>query len=68
MAGTTCSDCGSRVPTDDWTCPECGNPVESTAPDQTGQEISLRGMVTLLLLFIFIPVLLFLLHIFVPEL
>ncbi len=67
-ARTTCPDCGGEVPNDVWSCPACGEPVEATAAAETGKEISSRGMKVVVTLFILVPILLFLLHIFVPSL
>jgi hypothetical protein len=61
----TCSECGSEIPNNAWNCPHCGIPAEARAP--TGKEISTKGMLLLLLLFLFFPILLFLIHIFVPN-
>jgi hypothetical protein len=55
------------MPNDAWSCPHCGNPGEPTTGRQTGEGISAKGMVLLLLLFVVFPVLLFLIHIFVPN-
>ena len=60
----TCSECESEISNGAWSCPHCGNPVETA---HTGKEISSKGMTVLLLLFVFFPVLLFLIHIFVPN-
>jgi predicted amidophosphoribosyltransferase len=62
-----CSECGSEVPNNAWSCPHCGKPAEERAGAQAGKEISTKGMVLLLLLFVAFPVLLFLIHIFVPN-
>jgi predicted amidophosphoribosyltransferase len=60
-----CSECGSDIPRTAWSCPRCGNPADS---EQTGTEISRKGMTVLLVLFILVPVLLFLIHILFPDL
>ena len=67
MVQKTCSECGREIPNNAWSCPHCGNPGEATAGVQTGKEISTKGMILLLLLFVFFPILLFLIHIFVPD-
>ena len=67
MAWMTCSQCESEIPNRAWSCPHCGNPAEETPSAQAGQEISTKGMLLMLLLFVFFPVLLFLIHIFVPN-
>jgi hypothetical protein len=56
------------MPKADWSCPHCGNLGEPTASRQLGSEISPKGSVALLSLFVIFPVLLFLLHIFFPNL
>ena len=66
MVRMTCSECGREVPKDAWSCPHCGNPGEVTPGTQIRNEISTKGMMLLLLLFVLVPVLLFLVHIFVP--
>ncbi|MCP3986260.1 MAG: hypothetical protein GY723_17920 [bacterium] len=68
MAKIRCLECGSDIPRDAWSCPHCGEPAQAAAGGQTAGAISTRGMLCVLLLFILFPVLLFLLHIFVPEL
>ena len=68
MARVTCSECGCQIPNDAWSCPQCENPTVGTEREQTKNEISSRGMTALLVLFILFPILLFLLHIFVPSL
>jgi hypothetical protein len=55
------------MPSDAWSCPYCGNPGEVTPTAQTGKEISAKSMVLLLALFVVVPVLLFLLHTFLPD-
>ncbi len=67
MVRKTCSECGSEIPNNAWSCPRCGDPAEETPSAQTGKEISTKGMLLLLLLFVFFPILLFLIHIFVPN-
>ncbi len=60
-----CSECAATIPNREWACPNCGSPaVAGTA--QTGKAISAKGMTLLLLLVVVFPVLLFLIHIFVP--
>ncbi|MBW2269082.1 MAG: hypothetical protein JRH16_10915 [Deltaproteobacteria bacterium] len=68
MPQTTCAKCEGEIPKNEWSCPHCGNPIETAADRQTSNAISTRGMLLLIMLFIAFPVLLFLLHIFVPEL
>ena len=62
----TCSECGREIPNDAWSCPHCGNPGEPTAGAKNEKGITPKGMLVLLLLFVVFPVLLFLIHIFVP--
>ncbi len=62
----TCSECGREMPKDAWSCPHCGNLGEPTAGAKTEKGITPKGMVVLLLLFVLFPILLFLIHIFVP--
>jgi predicted amidophosphoribosyltransferase len=60
-----CSECAAGIPNREWICPNCGDPaVARTA--ETGEAISKRGMVVLLLFFVVLPVLLFLIQIFGP--
>ena len=66
MARITCSECGSQIPNDAFSCPDCGTPAQSVDGAQTEEEISSKGMTILLLLIVLFPVLLFLIHIFVP--
>ncbi len=66
MVRKTCSECGREIPNDAWSCPHCGNPGEPTAGAKTKKGITPKGMVVLLLLFVLFPILLFLIHIFVP--
>jgi len=68
MRRKTCSECEREIPRKAWSCPHCGNPGEPSPGRQLGNDISTNGMLALLLLFIGFPVLLFLLHIFVPDL
>ncbi len=68
MSPLACSECGYPIPNDVWSCPSCDRPVEGTSSEQAGNEISAKGMTILLVLFVAFPVLLFLLHIFVPSL
>ena len=58
----TYSECESEIFDGAWSCPHCGSPVETA---QTGDEISSKGMT--ILVFVLFPVLLFLIHIFVPN-
>lgn len=65
MVMTTCSKCGHEMPDQVWGCPHCG--ITTAAESGEGRkEISTKGMMILLLLFVVVPVLLFLTHIFVP--
>ncbi len=64
----TCSECGYEIPDSDWSCSHCGNPVETDSGSQTGKEITTKGMMLLLALFVFFPILLFVLHIVFPDL
>lgn len=66
MAAMRCPDCGIEVPATAWACPECGKPGEEVPGPHTGNEISSSGMLLILLLFVAFPVVLFLLHLFVP--
>jgi hypothetical protein len=63
MARLSCSKCGTAIPASAWSCPACEHPVTEFPEKQT---VSARGMWLLLLLFVAFPVLLFLIHIFVP--
>jgi hypothetical protein len=65
MVRMRCSECATEIPNREWTCPNCGNPAVAGTP-QTGKAISTKGMALLLLVFVVFPVLLFLIHIFVP--
>jgi predicted amidophosphoribosyltransferase len=65
MARMICRECGVEVPRADWACPRCGKPGEED-PGQAGKDISPKGMLLLILLFVAFPVLLFLIHILVP--
>ena len=67
MVRMACSECGREMPNKAWSCPHCGNPGEATAGAQIGKEISRKGMTVMLLLFVLFPILLFLIHIFVPN-
>jgi predicted amidophosphoribosyltransferase len=60
-----CPECRIQIPRADWACPRCGKPGEEDAA-RAGREISTKGMLLLLLLFVAFPVLLFLIHILVP--
>ncbi len=66
MARMICPDCKTEVPAVAWACPKCGKPGEHEPGAQTGNEISPKGMILLLLLFLIFPIALFLIHIFVP--
>lgn len=66
VARMICPDCEVEVPASAWACPLCGKPGEEEAGAHTGNEISPRGMILLLLFFVVFPVVLILIHIFVP--
>jgi len=66
MREKTCSECEREMPYQAWSCPHCGNPGEPTPGRQVGNDISAKGGLMMLTLFIFLPVLLFLIHLFVP--
>ena len=66
MARMTCSECGRELPKNAWSCPHCGNPGEATSGAQIREQLSAKGMLLLLVLFVVVPVLLFLIHIFIP--
>ncbi len=66
MAGTECSECGGEMPYKDWSCPHCGSPREPNEGAKTEKAISTRGMMLVLFLFVMFPIVLFLIHIFVP--
>ncbi len=68
MAQMRCSECGTEIPRSDWICPNCDNPEPVKSEPQPDQHITTGGITILLLLFVGVPVLLFILHIFVPEL
>lgn len=65
MALTVCPQCEREIRDKTWGCPHCGG-VRVHA--KTGKEISMKGMTVLIVVFVLFPVLLFLLHIFVPNL
>ncbi len=65
MAETTCVKCGHEMPDEVWGCPHCGI-SPGTGSGKGGKDISTKGMSLVLLLFVLFPVLLFLIHIFVP--
>ncbi len=67
MVRKTCSECGREIPNDAWSCPHCGNPGEPPTGAQTEKGITPKGMMVMLLLFVLFPILLFLIHIFVPN-
>ncbi len=62
MGRMMCPDCKVEVPSASWACPRCGKPGE----EEGGKQLSATGMLLLLLLFVAFPVILFLIHIFVP--
>lgn len=66
MARLICPECRIEVRRADWACNRCGKPGEEDPDTQTGTDISTTGMLLLLLLFVAFPVVLFLIHIFVP--
>ena len=66
MGRMMCPDCEIEVPRAAWACPRCGKPGEELAGNPTDKEISSKGMLLILLLFVAFPVVLFLIHIFVP--
>jgi len=68
MTRVICPNCKVDLDRGDWICPHCETPAEEVARRPGQQEISNRGMLVLLLLCVGLPVLLFLLHIFVPGL
>jgi len=68
MKRRECSECGREMPKEAWSCPHCGNPGEPTPGRQIGNELSKKGMLMLVFLFMVFPVLLFLIHIFFPDL
>ena len=68
MERMICPECAIEIPKVAWACPRCGKPGEQEAGKHTGKEISAKGMVLLLLFFVVFPVVLILLHIFVPGL
>ncbi len=65
MAAPTCPKCGHEMPDQVWGCPSCGF-ATGAQEEQGGKEISKSGMSILLLLLVLFPVVLFLIHIFVP--
>jgi uncharacterized membrane protein YvbJ len=65
MAVQKCSKCGHEMPDQTWGCPQCRTPA-TTGKERKGAEISGKGMMILIALFILFPILLFLVHIFVP--
>ena len=68
MSRRTCSECEHEIPKGDWSCPHCGNPGEPSPAKQIGNEISPKGSMVLVSLFVIFPILLFLLHILFPNL
>ncbi len=66
MLRKTCSECGREMPNDAWSCPHCRTPAEPPTDAQTEKGITPKGMMVMLLLFVLFPILLFLIHIFVP--
>ncbi len=67
MAQMTCSECGQEIVDAAWNCPRCGVTSASAAAAENEKAISVKGMACLLLVFVLFPVLLFLIHIFVPN-
>ena len=68
MRSKTCPKCQREMPEGDWSCPHCGNLGEPTPPMQQGNEISPKGSIVMLSLFVISPILIFLLHILFPNL
>jgi len=68
MRRVICPKCRVELDRGDWICPDCETPAEEETRRPGEQEISSRGMWLLLSLCVGFPVLLFLLHIFVPGL
>lgn len=66
MRRKTCSECERELPKGAWSCPYCGNPGEPTASRQIGAQISTKGGMMLVVLFIIFPAVLLLVHFFVP--
>jgi hypothetical protein len=66
MALTSCSKCGAEISVREWTCSKCGEPALESAGAPAEREVSPKGMIAILLLCVAFPVLLFLIHIFVP--
>lgn len=66
MAAIVCSVCERIVPENDWSCAYCGHAARANAGEKPVQEFTNKGMICMLGLFVIFPVLLFLLHIFVP--
>lgn len=58
-----CSECGSDIPNDAFVCPDCGSPAEEPV---RGKDISVTGMIIVILMFIVFPTVVLLLHLFVP--
>lgn len=68
MRSKFCSECKREIPKSDWSCPHCGNPGEPTVDRRLGNEISPKGSMVMLLLFVIFPILLFALHLLFPDL
>lgn len=66
VARLACSECGVDIPNNAFLCPDCGSPAREPVGGQKGRDISATGMAILLLVFLVFPVVLVLLHIFVP--
>jgi len=66
MTRVICPKCRIDLERGDWSCPRCGTPAEEESRTPGEQEISTKGMLLMLLLFVTFPVLLFLIHILVP--
>lgn len=61
-----CSECGSDIPNDAFSCPDCGNPAEEPVGGRRGKDISVTGMIIVILMFIVFPTVVLLLHLLVP--
>lgn len=66
MVVRICPECEREILDKDFTCPHCRSPVETLTAAEGKKEISTTGMLCLIALFVLFPVVLFLIHIFVP--